>query len=74
MVSDEQIRAVCTKVAATVAAESNLEELEQLEAGLKMLCTEYIRERSIHLAYSNPFPLSEVRLPLGIRTGRKGAA
>lgn len=74
MVSDEQIRTVCSKVAATVAAESDLEEIEQLEAGLRMLCTQYLRERSIHLADSNPSPLSEVRLPLGIRTEHKGAA
>ena len=72
VVLDEQIRAVCARVAA--ASESDPEELDQLLAGLRMLCTQYIRECSIHLAHSNPSPLSEVRLPLGIRTGRKGAA
>ena len=52
MISDEQIRTDCATVAAAIAVDP--EDLEQLQVGLKMLCTQYIRERSIHLAYSSP--------------------
>ena len=50
MIKDEQIRALCV----TIDAESDPGELEQLLAALKMVGTQYLRERSIHLAYSNP--------------------
>jgi hypothetical protein len=53
MVSDDQIRPVCARALAV----TDPEELEQLLAGLRMLCTQYLRERSIVLAYSNPCPL-----------------
>ncbi len=50
---DEQIRVVCARVAA--ADDSDEDELEQLLVGVRMLCGQYIRERSIYPAQSNPF-------------------
>ena len=68
---DEQIRVVCARVAA--ADDSDEEELEQLLAGVRMLCSQYVRERSIHLAQSNPFS-SKLALRRGTRSRGNDAA
>ena len=57
MVSEEQIRAVCARV----ATESDPEDLEQLLAGLRMMFTQYLRERSLFLANDRPSPKSAAR-------------
>jgi len=68
MISDEQIRAVCAR---GVAGESDAEELKQLLAGWRMLCTQYVREHS----HVNPSPPSQVRVQRrGIRTRGNRAA
>jgi hypothetical protein len=48
MIFDVQIREVCARV----AAETDLDELEHLLIGLRMLAAQFLRERSI--ARSNP--------------------
>ncbi len=49
MVSENQIRTV----AAMVVGEADPEKLEQLLAGLTMLSTQFLRERSHHVTVSN---------------------
>ena len=48
MVSEAQIREVCAKIVVEPR------ELEELIAAFRMLGTQYVRERSIFLANSNP--------------------
>jgi hypothetical protein len=50
MVSDAQIREVCAKI----VAETDPGELEELIAALRMLGTQYVRERSMFVTCSNP--------------------
>ena len=57
MVSADRIRAVCGKV----AAESNPEDLEQLVAGLEMICMQYLRERLS--SRRDPFVIREEQVP-----------
>jgi hypothetical protein len=52
MVSVDQIRLVCAKV----AAEPDNTELAQLLAGLTMMCTQYLREHSQQLQCANDSP------------------
>lgn len=49
MIADDLIRLVCTMV----IAETDTERLEQMRVGLKMLCTQYVGERSSFLIHSN---------------------
>jgi len=48
MISDDQIRALC----AIAAKESDPDERKQVAAALKMVSTQYLRERSLFLAHS----------------------
>jgi hypothetical protein len=50
MVSDAQIREVCAKI----VVETDPDELDELIAALRMLGTQYVRERSILPADSSP--------------------
>jgi hypothetical protein len=59
MVSAEQIRLVCTRV----AAEPDNAELAQLLAGLTMMCTQYLREQSRRLEYAATAPPSSQPAP-----------
>lgn len=59
MVSAEQIRLVCTRV----AAEPDNVELAQLLAGLTMMCTQYLREQSGRLEYAATAPPSSQSAP-----------
>ena len=60
MVSIDQIRLVCTRV----AEEPDNSELAQLLAGLTMMCTQYLREHSQRLGgadLSSPTPQANAK-------------
>lgn len=50
MVSDAQIRELGSKI----AAETDPWEIQELLAGLQMVALQYLRERAIFFAHSNP--------------------
>ena len=51
MISDAEIHAVCAK-----AVQIEPQQEEEFLFALRAACSQYIRERSIFLAYSNPSP------------------
>ena len=53
MISNVEIRAVCAK-----AIQIEPEEEEEFLFALRAACAQYLRERSIFLAYSHPSPHS----------------
>ena len=68
MISDVEIRAVCAKA----AIPRHPKQLDEFLLALRAACAQYLRERSMFLAYSNPSPHS---VPTGkTANGRKRVA
>jgi len=52
MISDDEMHAVCAKA----LNQTETEQQEEFLFALRAACAQYLRERSIFLAYSNPSP------------------
>jgi hypothetical protein len=52
MISDHEMRAVCAKA----LNQTEPEQQEEFLFALRAACAQYLRERSMFLAYSNPSP------------------